>query len=407
MKKTRGFSLVEMMIATTLSVLVLGGVLYVLIESERSKATLGCMKSVQDNGRAAIDILAGDISIAGYRGCASMLPPSEFTFQSGLDLNGIGPVDALTYELAVMIPISGFGGVVNGTPAPMFAGTAGSAFDIGGVIDLDWEDHAPAELRLRQRDYFDNQLSFFGPGSTVTNPSHGDLITLRSVGNQGWDVVQAMTNATDNVIVAADGGDPPEEGDLLYIGDCFKGTIFMVTGVTPINIAGVPSFSLAHDVALDDADIQNETGDLGGALPMAFGLGATVATIDTTHYALGVSDLRADGTDIVVPALFRSRFISNARELRDINYRPIPEEIAPGVVDLGLFFGVSGATDQPPSRVRRIAGIGEADVLHTVDLSVQTSALNSCGGLGDDDNSDGWSTFTMRFERFLQLRNVR
>tara|TARA_Y100001934_G_C12371255_1_gene786448 strand:+ start:1549 stop:2307 length:759 start_codon:yes stop_codon:yes gene_type:complete len=62
-----GFSLVELMIAMVLGLLLLAGVVNVQISSKETFQTSDDLSRVQENGRFALDILASDIRMAGYR----------------------------------------------------------------------------------------------------------------------------------------------------------------------------------------------------------------------------------------------------------------------------------------------------------------------------------------------------
>lgn len=67
---SRGFSLVEIMVAMALSVLLLGGVIAMFSSSRASYETTDRLSRIQENGRFALDQLARDIRSAGYVGCA-------------------------------------------------------------------------------------------------------------------------------------------------------------------------------------------------------------------------------------------------------------------------------------------------------------------------------------------------
>lgn len=71
MKKQQGLSLIELMIAITLGLILITGVLQVFISSKTVYTTQQALSRIQETGRLAVDFLARDIRMAGYMGCAS------------------------------------------------------------------------------------------------------------------------------------------------------------------------------------------------------------------------------------------------------------------------------------------------------------------------------------------------
>lgn len=69
--RERGFSLVELMIAMTIGFIVLAGVGFLYLESRQSFRSMENLSRMQESARYALDIMARDIRMAGYRGCAS------------------------------------------------------------------------------------------------------------------------------------------------------------------------------------------------------------------------------------------------------------------------------------------------------------------------------------------------
>lgn len=71
MKKQQGLSLIELMIAITLGLILITGVLQVFMSSKTVYTTQQALSRIQETGRLAVDFLARDIRMAGYMGCAS------------------------------------------------------------------------------------------------------------------------------------------------------------------------------------------------------------------------------------------------------------------------------------------------------------------------------------------------
>lgn len=96
----RGFSLVEILIAMTLSVLLLGGVMTLFANSRKTYESNERLARLQENGRFALDQMMYDIRSAGYKGCARRIVDIS-AFNNMLYLP-----DSLLWNFAV--PIQGY-----------------------------------------------------------------------------------------------------------------------------------------------------------------------------------------------------------------------------------------------------------------------------------------------------------
>lgn len=67
-QRQAGLSLVELMIAITLSLLLIAGVLQIFLSSKQTYSTNNALSRVQESGRFAMDFLTYDIRNAGYKG---------------------------------------------------------------------------------------------------------------------------------------------------------------------------------------------------------------------------------------------------------------------------------------------------------------------------------------------------
>ncbi|RMD78759.1 MAG: prepilin-type N-terminal cleavage/methylation domain-containing protein [Gammaproteobacteria bacterium] len=65
----RGFGLVELMVAVTLGLLLLAGVVQVFASSRQAYRLQQAQDRLQENGRTALQVLARDIRMAGFWGC--------------------------------------------------------------------------------------------------------------------------------------------------------------------------------------------------------------------------------------------------------------------------------------------------------------------------------------------------
>lgn len=68
MHRQQGLSLVELLIAMTLSLLLMGGVLQIFLASKQTYSANTALSRVQESGRFAMEFLTSDIRNAGYKG---------------------------------------------------------------------------------------------------------------------------------------------------------------------------------------------------------------------------------------------------------------------------------------------------------------------------------------------------
>jgi type IV pilus assembly protein PilW len=125
--RQKGLSLVELMVALSLSTFLMLGVMQVFLSSKQTYITNAALSRVQENGRFALDFLSFDIRNAGYKGeCISdinnltsfndedafslglkgwnnTLPPTDSVLRSGTDpiKNPINSTDIIIIKHAV------------------------------------------------------------------------------------------------------------------------------------------------------------------------------------------------------------------------------------------------------------------------------------------------------------------
>ncbi|MEE8343217.1 MAG: PilW family protein [Gammaproteobacteria bacterium] len=107
-----GFTLVELMVALTISIVLLGGVLKVFANSKQTYRVQEALSRLQENGRYAIEFLARDIRTADFWGCVgdstsvtnNLNPnnPGYIDFVAGGGVAGTdGATDTLTLRRAI------------------------------------------------------------------------------------------------------------------------------------------------------------------------------------------------------------------------------------------------------------------------------------------------------------------
>jgi type IV pilus assembly protein PilW len=71
-RKPKGFGLVELMVAITIGLILLGGIGYVYLGSRQTFRTQDDFSRIQENVRYALDLVGVDVRMAGYAGCLNL-----------------------------------------------------------------------------------------------------------------------------------------------------------------------------------------------------------------------------------------------------------------------------------------------------------------------------------------------
>jgi len=186
--RQRGFSLVELMIAMTIGFVVLAGIGYLYVESRQSFRSMDNLSRMQESARYALEIMARDIRMAGYRGCAS---------SSGAFYNNLKQSTESAYNFG--LPINGYDGD-GGSWAPALP------TDTGGLNFTNPPILAGTDVIILR--------SAFGSGTTVT----------AQPGNSSADL--KVTTPNDLAI-----------GDIAIVTNCVASTVFQITNMN-VNGAG-------------------------------------------------------------------------------------------------------------------------------------------------------------------------
>lgn len=135
-RRQQGLSLVEVMVAITISAILLTGVIQIFLSSKVSYRLLEATSRVQENGRFAIDYLTRDARMAGYRGCyrddpstieAGINTPTSFKWDYATGIEGSEWTGA-TWSPALDALIAGQ--VVNGSDVLVTRGLADDAVNL-------------------------------------------------------------------------------------------------------------------------------------------------------------------------------------------------------------------------------------------------------------------------------------
>ena len=131
-KRTRGFSLVEFMIAITIGLFLIAGLVYLIAETSRSRAEIERSSRQIENGRFALDRIAEDLRHAGFYGEYFSVPASgEAGFPASLNAAAPCASTVATLPAGMPLPIQAYDG---GSAIPTDLDVAGCALGGAGLV---------------------------------------------------------------------------------------------------------------------------------------------------------------------------------------------------------------------------------------------------------------------------------
>ena len=326
MRKSRGFTMLELLIAAALGLLLIAALVQLLAGSSRGNAELSGQARLQESARHAVALLSRSARNAGYLGCGGRRQL----------VNGLNGEWRRIVEFDLSRPVEGFDGSGEGWSPPLDVlptdGGAGLAF-AGNRID-------PGRLRT---------------GS--------DVVVFRRLEAPGWPLARQLPTAVDAVtlgsedpLVAVDDAFALEADDVVAVSDCRQSALFRIGAITTIGRAA----TLGR--AAESGPFGNRAGQLlsSGDQPYGDGsgpAGASVARIVTEIYFIA-RGAGANNRGGAVWSLWRK---SGADR---------PVELVQGVEDLQVLFGVdlSGDDVDAPDRYVRANGVagGAVRAVHFV-----------------------------------------
>lgn len=213
--KQTGLSLIELMIASVIGLVVLGGAVTIFSGNNASSSMSSGMARLQDSGRVGLDIIANSVRMAGYEGCRSASKSAPEVIASvAPDIN---------------LPDSAIWG---------------SETDNNGANSASWDPPAPAEL------------------GGITAANNTDVIYLQHGSGRSTNLNADMVDQNTTPITLSSNPDQLDDGDMIMISDCLTAHIFRATGVA--TNAGVVSmgFSNAANDRANLGEVYRGSGDM-------------------------------------------------------------------------------------------------------------------------------------------------
>lgn len=187
-RHARGMSLVELMVAVTLGLILIAGLLQVYLSTRTAYSIQDAVMRRQENLRYVTYVLTRDVRMAGYRGCLR---------DTGNVINTLNTPANFLYNFA--LPVQGFEATSSAG-----AGTWSPALD-----------------------------------ATISNVVPGtDVVTVRSITDPDVYVTQAMPTSSADVKTNPLNPYPFQIGEIVLISDCGGSAIFQITNLSTLGAFG-------------------------------------------------------------------------------------------------------------------------------------------------------------------------
>lgn len=173
-----GVTLVELMIAMLIGAFLVGGILQIFAAARQTYRVHDATSRMQESGRMALEVLARDIRMADFWGCAS----NSITMVNNLNTAGAGYVDFVT------------GGVVgtDGASGAPDSITLRGGFDAGITVEPPYGPQASANIKV-------NKASDLAQDDIVmvSDCSNGDIFQITNSNPNGSGVLVHNTGNGD------------------------------------------------------------------------------------------------------------------------------------------------------------------------------------------------------------------
>ncbi len=177
-----GFSMIEIMVGLAISSILMTGIIDIYIGNKQTYLVQDALSQLQENGHAAIDLLAQDARMAGFQGCANLNSEKPGTY------------------LSSGVPDFSMDSVI-----------AGHAYD-----GSSWTPTLPA-VRLT---------------SAHAVKANTDVLTVTRASSCSQDIQASILNGATSVTLIGEKTCPIKAGDYFLISDCAGSEIFRSDSVT-------------------------------------------------------------------------------------------------------------------------------------------------------------------------------
>ena len=347
MRRTHGFSLIELMLALALGVVVVSGIVQLFVGNSKTYTLLTGQSRLQENGRFALDFIERSVRSAGYMGCA----PERQNMVKGLRGNW-----NVVYEFDITRFVQGHEGNGDGSFTPPLAALPTT---VGAV----------------------NAANLYNDGTGI-DPAviapQTDVLIVRQV-SAGTPLVQTL-QPNGNPVVRAPGGNPGfGVNDIVMVSDCEQAAVFKITGM---NVAGneatlLNATATAGDFFENADTIASPTGPIPYTLSFlgrSYGEDAVVGEVQTTIFFVAPTTAGANNRGNVPMSLWRRVGSTNAVELIE------------GVEDLQLLYGIDNTPADGISDANQYVtfpNVPDVNQIVAVRVSVTANSVDAVVDAGD------------------------
>lgn len=286
MTRQRGMTITELMVATLVAMLLLGGMMQIFLSSKQTYTVQEGLSRLQENGRFAMDILQRETRMAANLGCVARAQV----------FNNLNNASALAYDFES--GLRGFEANGTGTGASYTITATNPTPATGGT---NWTPNLPAPL-----------------ASNTVIPGT-DVLVVRYVGT---DTMPLMATNDGLELIVHDEHDF-EQGELLAVTDCTKASIFQATTI------GADFLVHAQGGGFNPG---NALSPWGGN--QTYTIGSEIGRVHFYAFYIGQG---ADGS----PSLFQQRLNRAGNAVT-----PFAEELIDGVESMQILYGVDTNGDQ-------------------------------------------------------------
>jgi type IV pilus assembly protein PilW len=329
--RTRGFSIVELMVAVTLALIVTAAVLSAFLGSRSSFMSTSGTAAVSDNGRFALDFLQSAVRDAGYMACNTTqrqlsllnVGGSPLYYSFGQPLGGYEANNTVSNSFTLAAAPSSATATPVATDSSLTDWLASSGPAWGGNLDP-----VLSNLVIKNSDVL-------VVNSTLRSTNPPALVTSIATGASNF-TVQNSYNL---------------QGGLLgVISDCAKSVVFQ--------IGGAPAAPNTLNATISFASGAGQGGNSASSFPVSFEVGSQVTLIDTTIYYIGVG---ADGD----AALF-SLDLGAHTTFAGIS----PTELVPDIENMQILYGVDTTGTQTVSEYVPASSVVDFNTVMSVKIAV-------------------------------------
>jgi type IV pilus assembly protein PilW len=226
--KQHGLTLVEIMIAITISIVLLAGVERIFASSKHTYRVQDALSRVQESGRFASDFVTKDVRMAGYSGCSNQVPPVNMA-----DVNGDGVADP--YAEFSTLALEGY--EYADLPVTMTNTQSLTAADVVANTDV--------------------------------------IVTMSASPIDAFQLVGNMATVNANIQIGGQAAGLFVPNDILLISDCLAADVFAANNVSN----GSGTITIAHSNSVN----------IGNFLTKTYGPDAMVMKLQKTAYYIGTN----------------------------------------------------------------------------------------------------------------------